>query len=101
MAHLVHPSLNSNNTLGESPVPLLIDIMKPVTVKNEVKELVTEDKHYYKLVGLKSINEPALTSHPLANSPAVLCICEGIMFLSYREPHLIEHTGQSMGGSLC
>ena len=56
MAHIIHPSLNSNKTLWESPVPLLIDIVEPVTVKDEVKELEARDKNKYKIEGFRGIN---------------------------------------------
>ena len=44
MARNNQSSLNSNKTLGESPVPLLVDIVEPVAVKDEVKKLDAENK---------------------------------------------------------
>ena len=71
---------HSHITIGKGPVPLLVDIVIPVGVEDEVHEPVS-----------------ALSRHPAADSPTIVRVVHGVVRLPHGQPDLVQHGGQTVG----
>ena len=76
--------LDCDITKWKCPVPLLVHVMKPIYIQNEVHKSVATS-----------------LGHSSADPPAVLCILQSVMRLADRKPDLPQHGGQFVGRSLC